>query len=315
MAISIINSNTSGDGASSSNTIQIPATSLTSGNLIVIGIRYNSSTATCSISDTAGNTYTQAGSYILNGTDRISMWYAKNTIGNANNVVTVSLSVSCTYRYASSIQVSGLDIINPLDTTASGTVSNGTVITSGSFTTSTVKEIIISMAQVASIAGSWTAGTGYTKQVDSYQNVTSMQYKVVSEIQTSVTTSMTNTNSADLKSIIVATFKELEQTTTSFGEYLGAGAGTTKLLLHYEGTTGDYSGNNNVEVANNITLSQSYGKFSQGGGFNGTNSYIKLLNSANINTSFTFIDYIKLSGTSGCTIYLLLKLIMPPPRL
>lgn len=58
------------------------------------------------------------------------------------------------------------------------------------------------------------------------------------------------------------------------GEYLGAGNGTTKLLLHLNGNSTDSSGNGNNGTDTNITYSQANGKFGQGAGFNGTSSVV-----------------------------------------
>ena len=60
----------------------------------------------------------------------------------------------------------------------------------------------------------------------------------------------------------------------SLGEYLGAGSGTTKLLLHLNGSSVDSSGNSNSGTDTAITYSQANGKFGQGAGFNGSNSKI-----------------------------------------
>jgi hypothetical protein len=54
----------------------------------------------------------------------------------------------------------------------------------------------------------------------------------------------------------------------TLGEYLGAGASTTKLLLHLNGNSTDSSGNNNNGTDTNITYSQANGKFGMGAGFN-----------------------------------------------
>ena len=58
------------------------------------------------------------------------------------------------------------------------------------------------------------------------------------------------------------------------GEYLGAGASTTKLLLHLNGNSTDSSGNNNNGTDTNITYGLGNGKFGQGALFNGSSSKI-----------------------------------------
>jgi hypothetical protein len=58
------------------------------------------------------------------------------------------------------------------------------------------------------------------------------------------------------------------------GEYLGAGASTTKLLLHLNGNSTDSSGNGNNGTGTSITYSLANGIFGQGAGFNGSSSKI-----------------------------------------
>jgi hypothetical protein len=60
----------------------------------------------------------------------------------------------------------------------------------------------------------------------------------------------------------------------SLGEYLGAGSGVTKLLLHLNGNSNDDSGNSNNGSASNVSFVSD--KFGQCGSFNGSNSKIDL---------------------------------------
>ena len=53
----------------------------------------------------------------------------------------------------------------------------------------------------------------------------------------------------------------------NFGEYLGAGSGTTKLLLHLNGNSTDSSGNANNGTDTAVTYGLAYGKFGQGASF------------------------------------------------
>ena len=76
--------------------------------------------------------------------------------------------------------------------------------------------------------------------------------------------------------------------TNTLGEYLGAGSGTTKLLLHLNGSSADSSGNSNNGTDTSITYSQANGKFGQGAGFNsGNTSYITLPNLSTGTGDFT----------------------------
>ena len=86
----------------------------------------------------------------------------------------------------------------------------------------------------------------------------------------------------------------------SLGEYLGAGASTTKLLLHLNGNSTDTSGNSNSGTDTAITYSQANGRFGQGAGFNGSNSHIDLGSKfPTLTNNFTISFWIKPSATQA----------------
>jgi len=90
----------------------------------------------------------------------------------------------------------------------------------------------------------------------------------------------------------------------TFGEYLGAGSGTTKLLLHLNGSSTDSSGNGNNGTDTNVTYSLANGKFGQGASFNGSSSSIVKKDTASlkITTNITISAWINPSSapTSSC---------------
>ena len=61
----------------------------------------------------------------------------------------------------------------------------------------------------------------------------------------------------------------------SLGEYISSGSETTKLLLHLNGNSNDFSGNGNNGVDTGIYYSKEYGRFNEGARFNGSTSKIK----------------------------------------
>lgn len=75
----------------------------------------------------------------------------------------------------------------------------------------------------------------------------------------------------------------------SLGEYLGAGAATTKLLLHLNGNSNDDSGNGNNGTDTAIVYGKQYGKFNEGALFNGSTSDITISNVDVDTTAFTII--------------------------
>lgn len=91
----------------------------------------------------------------------------------------------------------------------------------------------------------------------------------------------------------------------TLGEYLGAGSGITKGLYHLNGSSADYSGNNNNGTDTSITYSLANGKFGMGAVFNGSSSYSIV--GTGLNTTLTsnawtinlwaYIDVVTGSGT------------------
>ncbi len=80
----------------------------------------------------------------------------------------------------------------------------------------------------------------------------------------------------------------------SLGEYLGAGAATTKLLLHFNGNSNDDSGNSNNGVDSYVSYNLSYGKFNQGAQFSSQNGRIYSNSTITLNT-VTFSCWAKLT--------------------
>lgn len=191
----------------STGSLATPATSLTTGNSIVIGVRWSEAAGqtVSSVTDTAGNTYTALTKVDNAGagfTDHIQIWYCLNATGHANNIVTATLSAACTFVYISSVQYSQ---VMSVDATASGTSESPNVtVNSGSFTTFVPNEVIIAYSEVGAVGATWTAGTGYTKRVTDVDNVTMFQDKIVTTVQSGVTASATSSSTND-KAISVIT--------------------------------------------------------------------------------------------------------------
>lgn len=84
--------------------IAAPAMSTTTGNyLFVLAGKYQSGTTITGVTDTAGNTYTRAGSSQAQDSSHAQdIWYTASPItGNASNVVTVTFSGSSAFRLVS----------------------------------------------------------------------------------------------------------------------------------------------------------------------------------------------------------------------
>ncbi len=122
-----------GSGASSLG-VAFPGAN-TAGRTILAFLRMSTTTQTVTISDTAGNTYTQAVAQVQS-TDghQILLFYAKNIAGGGNTV-TATFSGSNNHSWLSVYEVSGLSTTSPLDKTASAQGSNSTAVSTGATST------------------------------------------------------------------------------------------------------------------------------------------------------------------------------------
>jgi hypothetical protein len=229
MAIAYVNSGTGRDySGPTSAALTAAATSLTAGNAIIVAARFFDTTSTVvvsSVTDTAGNTYGAGPAKLTSGgAEQLIIWFALNTLGHASNVVSVNLSAAVQFWGVVTAQYSDLATASAYDTTANATSGGGTM-TTGAFTTDTADELLFAVAQVAGTGRTWTptAGGGYTIRAQDADNVTVVQDKIVSAIQTGVTTSIDCSDGVTAKSMLVATFKAAA----------GGGGGTPNPWTYY----------------------------------------------------------------------------------
>ncbi len=135
------------------------ATSATAGNLLVALLQFAANTFS-TFADTAGNTWTQAGTEVVNGTNRCRIYYAWNCLGHASNVYTTTYSGTTSYRVQVVHQFSGVETASdPLDDQDSATGTSASPATP-SLTVSAASDVIVALILAAS--NSNVAGTGYT---------------------------------------------------------------------------------------------------------------------------------------------------------
>lgn len=136
------------EGAASATTIVSPTLATTTGRfLVVLAGKYHTGTTITGVTDTAGNTYTRAGS--SQGTDAShtqEIWFTASPItGNAANAVTVTYSAAATYRVVSQAEVS-LSGATAMAYDAEATIAltaSGTTHASNSLTTSATDALIL----------------------------------------------------------------------------------------------------------------------------------------------------------------------------
>jgi hypothetical protein len=133
-------------------------------NVVVVG--WNDSTATVrSVSDSNGNPYFLAvGPTVLSGAISQSIYYAKNIAPASakGNTFTVTFTSPARYPDVRVLEYSGLDPVNPLDSTAASTGSTSSS-SSGTATTTNPTTVLFSANTVSTSTSG--AGAGYTKRV------------------------------------------------------------------------------------------------------------------------------------------------------
>jgi hypothetical protein len=136
----------------------------TAGNLIIAFVRMSTTTQTVSITDSVGNSYTDAVAQPQN-TDghQIHIFYAKSIRGGANTV-SATFSATNNHPWLAVYEYSGLSANNPLDRTASAQGTSASVSTGATATTTNANELVFvgTGAPATAYSGTFTAGNGFT---------------------------------------------------------------------------------------------------------------------------------------------------------
>jgi hypothetical protein len=169
-----------------------PSLSTTTGNTIVLAIRWYYAENACTISginDPASNVY-ELGAETTYGGNGLSVYVAKNITGNAANIPSVNFSCSIRYWSITQSQYSR-DAAVTVSTTTTGGSADRTTVTSGTFSTTGDTDIIsVSQAGVVDIA--WTPPTNYDQRAVAARGVMSLSDRSVTADQTNITLTATN---------------------------------------------------------------------------------------------------------------------------
>jgi hypothetical protein len=135
----------------------------TAGNLIVAFVRMSTTNQTVAVSDTLGNSYTEAVSQTQTADGhQIHVFYAKNIFGGAN-AITATFSSANNHPWLAVYEYSGLDTVSPLDQTAKSQGSGSVASAGPTASISLSNELVFAATGLpSSYTGSETAGTGYT---------------------------------------------------------------------------------------------------------------------------------------------------------
>jgi hypothetical protein len=159
--ITLVQSAATQGSAVTSVSAQFPSANA-AGNLIIAFVRMSSTSQTVTVTDTAGNTYTDAVSQVqtVDG-HQVHIFYAKNINGGAN-VVTASFSATNNHPWIALYEYSGLNTTAPLDQTANAQGSSSSASSGATAVTTSSNELVFAATGLpASYTGSVSAGTGY----------------------------------------------------------------------------------------------------------------------------------------------------------
>ncbi len=140
MAIAFVSRVQFGTTASIS-VIPSPAQSHTAGNLLVVSASWGAGVNFSSIANTAGDSWTQAGTELSNTAGNDFQQYYAITNGNAADIVSVTLSGGSTYCNIVVHEFSGIDA-TPLDDAQQGS-GNSTAIATPSLTVTAAEDVIV----------------------------------------------------------------------------------------------------------------------------------------------------------------------------
>ncbi len=141
----------------------------TAGNLNIVVVGWGDTTSLVkTVTDSSGNTYSQAGGTTTGSGLRQAIYYARNIAGGSTTV-TVTFNQAAAYPDLRILEYGGLDTSSPLDVTAAGT-GTGTVAASPAATTTSANELIFGAGNNGD--GFSGAGTGFTlRMIDYYGNL------------------------------------------------------------------------------------------------------------------------------------------------
>ena len=182
-SISFVQQNSS-NPQTSQTTVTVPfALAQTSGNLNIVVVGWNDSTATVvSVNDTSGNIYFPALTpTVQSGTASLVIYYAKNIAAAAPgaNSVTVTFASAANFPDIRIAEYSGLDPVNPLDV-AVGAQGNNATSSSGAVTTTNANDLLVGANLVQTITTG--PGSGYTNRVITTPDGDILEDRVVTAI-------------------------------------------------------------------------------------------------------------------------------------
>lgn len=134
----------------------------TSGNLMVLGIFWKGAVTISSVTTTDSATCVDSGAGRLSRpTDGFLQIYYCPNLGGGSKTYTIDFSGAESELNVYKDEFSGVLTVSPVETTATGTATSGTNVTTGNIVISNSNDVIYAWA-VANAASKYTAGTNFT---------------------------------------------------------------------------------------------------------------------------------------------------------
>ena len=286
--ISLVNTVVGGGNRGTVATSQTSTTNMnvSAGNLIVIALGFAGSSDTSTApTDTAGNTYVEC-CFTETNAVATTIWYAKSTIANSSDAITVHFSSSTGYIAFVAAQYSGADPSSPLETQAIGGCTSCSSVTSGSFSPAASGNLNVA-AMNSSAFGRIQRGNQLYKRGHlsgfSPDSGHGRPYKCTCRLANSIGRRREGGGS-EIVVISVASFKAAGNTTPAAPSNLVATTGNAQVGLSWSGSTGATSYNVKRSTTNGgpyTTVASSPGTTYTDSGVNNGTTYYYVVTAAN----------------------------------
>lgn len=172
MAWAFVQANGTGEAGSDTNVAHAYTTNNTAGNLLVLAVGWSpTATAISTVTDSAGNTWTQVSTNspvdVSGGTFGFAVYYALNCAAGANTV-TVTWGSAVTNKALACAEYSGIATASAFDVSvgqAQASVGTGTdAVTTGTSASATTQanDLIVAFQLHRTVGNGMNAGTNYT---------------------------------------------------------------------------------------------------------------------------------------------------------
>lgn len=211
----------------------------TTGNFLVLAVYQGvNSTSTMAVTDTASNTWVQAGGYVASTGDRFALFYVPNATSVTSVTATWSGSITATVPVVVA-EFSGVATGTPLDSNASNPATNTqtgthTSITSAALSTSNADDVLIyAVGSGTTITGTVGAGSNFTLPTrgNTTNNRCFLTYRIVSATQGNATTTPSYSSTTANQGGIFAAFANTNQTVGHPFEDDSFNASTNSVLV------------------------------------------------------------------------------------